>query len=299
MKIVITGSLGHIGRPLTEVLVKKGHAVTVISSQPDKQTAIAALGATAAIGSLEDSNFLESAFTKADAVFAMVPPNFGEADQVAYYRRISRNYVQALQRSGVRRVVHLSSYGAHLARDSGFILGSHHAEAILNELPEVALTHLRPGYFYYNLFGFIGMIKSAGFMGAVYGGNDKIVLVAPGDIAQAAAEEIVTPATGQTVRYVASDERTAAEIAQVLGAAIGKPDLRWVTLTREQMREGLEQRGLPPHLIANFVELGASLHSGALLADYERHKPVALGRVKLEDFAPEFAAAFGWKELRG
>ena len=45
MKITITGSLGHIGRPLTTGLVQKGHAGTVISSNPERQKKIEALGA--------------------------------------------------------------------------------------------------------------------------------------------------------------------------------------------------------------------------------------------------------------
>ncbi len=40
-------------------------------------------------------------------------------------------------------------------------------------------------------------------------------MVAPADTAAAAAEELTTPATGQNVRYVASDDRTATEIAHV------------------------------------------------------------------------------------
>ncbi|WP_338870819.1 NAD(P)H-binding protein [Spirosoma sp. SC4-14] len=294
MKIVVTGSLGHIGKPLTWELLSKGHSVTVISSNSEKRAAIEALGATAAIGSVDDVNFLTTALADADAnaIFAMVPPNFAETDQVAYYRRITGNYVRAIAQTGVERVVLLSSYGAHLDKDTGFILGAHHAETILNTLPgNIAITHLRAGYFYYNLFGFTDMIKSAGFIGTNYGGDDLIVLVAPVDIAAVAAEELLKPATGITIRYVASDERTASEIAQGLGAAIGKPDLQWLVLTSEQMKEGMEMRGLPAHVIASFVELGASLHSGDLLNDYNQHKPV-LGKVKLEDFAREFAAAF-------
>lgn len=291
MKIIVTGSLGHIGKPLTEELVQKGHAVTVISSKPDKQKDIEALGASAAIGSLDDADFLTTTFTGADAVFSMVPPNFAETDQVAYYRRIANAYAQAITTTGVKRIVNLSSYGAHLNKDTGFILGAHHAETILDTLPDVAITHLRAGYFYYNLFGFVDMIKEAGFIGANYGGDDKMALVSPIDIAAVAAEELVKSATGNAIRYVVSDEHTTSEIAHSLGASIGKPDLQWLTLTSEQMKEGMEQRGLPAHVIANFVELGASLHSGALLEDYERNKSI-LGNVKLEDFAPEFAAAF-------
>ncbi len=37
MKIVITGSLGNIGKPLAEKLFAHGHSVTVISSNPEKQ----------------------------------------------------------------------------------------------------------------------------------------------------------------------------------------------------------------------------------------------------------------------
>jgi hypothetical protein len=55
MKVVITGSLGNISKPLAHELVAQGHAVKVISSKPEKQTDIEALGATAAIGSRDRS----------------------------------------------------------------------------------------------------------------------------------------------------------------------------------------------------------------------------------------------------
>jgi nucleoside-diphosphate-sugar epimerase len=37
MKVIVTGSLGNIGKPLAKELVQKGHTVTVISSKPEKQ----------------------------------------------------------------------------------------------------------------------------------------------------------------------------------------------------------------------------------------------------------------------
>lgn len=289
MKIIVTGSLGHIGKPLAEELVQKGHAVTVISSNPRKQQDIEALGATAAIGSLEDVAFLTAVFTGADALFAMIPPNYAEPDPVVYYRRIGNNYAEAVRGSGITRIVHLSSYGAHLDKGTGYILGSYHTEAILNKLPGVVITHLRAGYFYYNLFNFADMIKAQGIIGTNYGGDDRLILVAPADIAAAAAEELQNASTAKSIRYVASDIRTANQVAGILGAAIGKHDLEWRIFTNEQVQRSMEERGVPTHSIANIVELGASLHSGAL---YEQHEPIPLGKVKLEDFAKEFAAAF-------
>ena len=293
MKVTVTGSLGNISEPLTKQLIAQGHVVTVISSKADKQAAIEALGATAAIGSVEDASFLAAAFAGTDAVYCMVPPNMTAPDVLAYYRSVGQSYAHAIQQASVQRVVHLSSWGADLDRGTGFILGSHQVEGILNELPNVALTHLRAGSFYYNLLGFAGMIKKMGLIGSNYGGDDKIVWAHPRDIAAAAAEELTRPApAGQTVRYVGSDERTATETAQALGAAIGRPDLQWLTFSDEQTLTGLEQAGLPAHIAALYVELGASIHSGTLRQDYDRHQPHAMGQVKVADFAKEFAAAF-------
>ncbi|MEJ7767524.1 MAG: NmrA family NAD(P)-binding protein [Chitinophagaceae bacterium] len=291
MKIIVSGSLGNISKPLATALIEKGHLVTVISSRQEKQQDIEALGATAAIGSLEDIDFLVSTLDGAELLYAMVPPNFNVPDSREYYRRLGNNYVQAIQRSGVTRVLHLSSYGAHLDKGTGFILGAHDVEGILNELPGIAITHLRPGYFFNNLYNFAGMIKGMGMIGANYGGDDRMVLVHPKDIAVAAAEEMETFSTGIKVLYVASDEHSASEVAQALGNAIGKPDLKWVTFTDEQTQGALENRGVPAHIARDFVEMGTSTHSGALRQDYDLHKPV-LGKVKLEDFAKEFATAF-------
>jgi uncharacterized protein YbjT (DUF2867 family) len=296
MKVIVTGSLGNISQPLTKALVQKGHAVTVVSSKPEKQKEIEDLGAQAAIGTLEDVDFLVAAFTGADVVYCMVPPNyFTEPDLLSFYQRIGSNYAQAIRRSGVKRVIHLSSFGAHLPSGTGNILGAHYVEGILNELSGVALTHVRPTFFYYNLYSYVNAIKEQGLIAANYGGEDKVVMVSPVDIAAAIAQEIEAPPVARKVRYVASDERTANEIARVLGTAIGKPDLKWVVITDRQMQRGLEAGGIPAKLAASLVEMYGSLHTGVLAEDYYRNKPLVMGSVKLEDFAKEFAAAFTQK----
>ena len=58
MNIVVTGSLGHISKPLTQELVQKGHSVTVISSKASRQKEIEAIGAKPATGSMENAAFL-------------------------------------------------------------------------------------------------------------------------------------------------------------------------------------------------------------------------------------------------
>ncbi len=292
MKITVTGSLGNISKPLAKQLIAAGHQVTIVSSNADKTAAIEALGATAAIGSIADAAFLTKAFTGADAVYTMIPPNFGASNYRQYVGGSAKNYAEAIKKAGVTRVVNLSSIGAHLNEGTGQISGVHDAEIILNGLENVAVKHLRAGFFYVNFFSNIDMIKKLGFFGSNYDSNTRLIMVHPEDIATAVAEEIQQPFTGKSVRYITSDECTTGEAATVLGNSIGKPDLQWVEFTDEQALNGMLQAGLPPEISKNFVEMGTAIRSGILWEDYDAKKTLPTGKIKLEDFAKEFADKF-------
>jgi len=100
-----------------------------------------------------------------------------------------------------------------------------------------------------------------------------------------------TPLGARKVRYVASEELTGAETARILGEAIGKPDLKWVVVPGEQLKQGMLAAGMPPAIVDAMVEMQATQRTGKLGEDYELHRP-ALGPTKLREFAREFAAAY-------
>jgi uncharacterized protein YbjT (DUF2867 family) len=295
MKLVLTGSLGHISLPLTKELVQEGHEVTVISSKADRQKEIEALGAKAAIGHVEDADFLTATFKSADAVYSMIPPgNYfnTDFDVMAYCKKLANNFSQAIQASGVKRVVHLSSIGAHMDKGSGLILFHRAAEDILDKIPNTGITFIRPVGFYYNLYGFVPLIKRDGLIASNFGGDKMLIWVSPIDIASAVAEEIVAPLTGRKIIYVASDLLTGNETARILGEAIGKPDLKWFVIPDEQAKTGLIAAGMNPKIAAGMVEMYSAQQSGLLTEDYYRHPPKSLGKIKIKDFAKEFANAF-------
>jgi len=297
MKIIVTGSLGNISKPLTKELVQKGHQVTVISSKSERQKDIEALGAKAAIGTMEDAGFLSTSFKGADAVYVMetmggnsfFDPNL---DIIAAINKIGNNYKQAIEQSGVKRVVHLSSIGAHTDKGNGLLAFHYNVENILQTLPsDVSITFMRPVGFYYNLLGFINTIKTQGVIATNYGGDSKKPWVSPIDIAAAVAEELVTPFEGRKVRYVASEEISCNELASLLGAAIGKPDLKWVIIPDEQLLNGMIAAGMNPKIAAGMVEMNAGMNNGDLYEDYFRNRPT-LGKVKLAEYAKEFAVIY-------
>ena len=292
MKIIIGGSLGNIGKPLTQKLVKAGHNVIVISSQEKRQSEIEALGAKAAIGLVNDGDFLARTFSGADAVFAMTPPNLGGSNVIANTVNAGEAYASAVKKAGVKRVVMLSSIGAHLPSGNGPIAAIHRIEKIYNQLPNVSVTFLRAGYFYNNFFHDIPMIKNAGIEGSNFSESTRMPLVDPEDIARAAAEELVKETTGKYVRYIVSDIRTGSEIASTLGSAIDKPQLPWVAFSDDQAREGMMNAGVPKEIAGLYAEMGAGFRTGAIVEDFERNGEPVTGSVKLQDFAKRFATTF-------
>ena len=298
MNIVLTGSLGNIGKPLAKKLVKKGHSVTVISSKADREKEIEALGAKAAIGTMQHVDFLTDTFRGADIVYLMeawegIGSIFDkDVDFVAAFKKIGHNYKQAVEQAGVLKIVHLSSIGAHTDQGTGSLYLHHTVENILKQLPDaVAIKYMRPVGFYNNIFRYMQTIKTQGKIVQSYGGDRKEPWVSPLDIAAAIAEEMDKPFNGRTVRYLASDEVSPNEVAQIIGMAIGKPDLEWSVISDEETLSGMLSTGVNEWIANGFVKMQAAQRDGSLYTDFYRNKPT-LGKVKLTDFAKDFAKIY-------
>lgn len=293
MKYVITGGAGHISKPLAEALLAAGHQVTVIARNAANLQELVNKGAKAAIGSVTDVPFLTTAFAGADAVYIMNPPDYTSTTVKATLEQTGKNFTAALKANNIKYVVQLSSIGAHLPEGVGPVSGLYRVEQSLRTLPGANVLHLRPSYFYYNLFSNLGLIKQAGIAGGNFSVADKkFPIVDPSDIAAVAAEELLKlDFKGHQVRYIVSDEVGTDAIASALGKAIGKPDLAWVKFPDDQAKAGMLQAGLTEDLADNYIEMGHAIDTGIMFEDYWKHKQ-PLGKVKLDDFAKTFAAAY-------
>ena len=294
MNIVLTGSLGRISKPLAETLIKGKQAVTVISSKANKENDIEAMGAKAAIGSLDDAEFLASTFKGADIVYLMEPPfNFFDQNinMETYWTSIAGNYVKAVQQSGVKRIIHLSSIGGHTDKGVGMLNLHHYVENMLKQLPgDVHIKFMRPVGFYYNMFAFIPSIKAQNAIFQNYGGDEKEPWVSPLDIAKTIAEEMENPFEGRSVRYIVSDEVSPNEVAKILGEAIGKPDVKWIVVPDDQFLNNLLAAGFNPGAAKGYTGMNIGRRNN-LYDDYKKNKPT-FGSIKLTDFGKEFAAVY-------
>ncbi len=257
MSYIVVGATGHTSKIVAEKLLAAGKNVTVMGRNAETLKPFTDKGAKPSIGSLEDRAYLEEAFKGKNAAYVLLPPNFGVKNFREYQKTIGVNLADAIKAGNVKYVVFLSSTGAHLGSGAGVVDGLGDFEKMLAQIPDLNVKILRPGFFYYNFFGQIPTLKAAGILGSNYDGNVVIPFADVSDIGNIAAEEMLNlNFTGQTVRYIASEEMTSQQATTILGKAIGKPDLQWVRFPDDQMKAGLLQAGLNESLVDGYVELG-------------------------------------------
>lgn len=296
MKIILTGSLGPISRLLATQLIAQGNDLTIISSNAERQKEIESLGSKAAIGIIDNVDFLTQTFTGADVAYLMEPTvnMFDPAiDLLKHYEKICEKYVQAILNSELKRIVHLSSIGGHSSTGNGLLAFHYYAEQTLKKLPEnVSITTLRPMSFYSNIMAFMPTIKEQNAIITSYYASEPEPWASPFDIAVAAAEELTRPSTGRRVRYIISDEVTSDKLVKVLSQAIGK-EIQWITIPHEALEESYKGFGMSPQAAKGFARLNEAKNSGTLYEDLIKHKDdITYGKVKIEDFAKVFAQAY-------
>ncbi|WP_367331135.1 NAD(P)H-binding protein [Sphingobacterium multivorum] len=292
MNITLTGSLGNISRPLAERLIREGHQLTIISSSPHKAEAIGQLGAKPAIGDLSDVGFLTQTLKGADAVFAMIPTDMTSADMDSDILKIGWAYDAAIRIAQVKHVVLLSSIGADQAADTGPVKALHQVEHFFQKMEDVTVTILRAGFFYYNYYRDIPLIRSMGIMGGNYPGDAVLPLVHPRDIADSIAESLTGSGNGKEVKYIVSDIYISGEIASLLGASIDKENLQWTVFTDQQVHDAITNAGLSKSVADGYTEMGSAIGSGLMSADFFASGAPVNGNRKFTEFVAEFSKTY-------
>jgi uncharacterized protein YbjT (DUF2867 family) len=291
---VITAASGNTGKEIAEALLSAGKPVKVISRKAENVAALVAKGAIAAIGDVNNVAFLTETFKGATAVYTLTPPDFATADWRKHIVSIGNAYALALAASGVKYVVNLSSQGAHLPEGAGPVSGIYYVEQALNSVPNLNVHHLRPGFFFANLYGSIGMIKHIGINGSSLKEDLKLPMVHTRDIAAKGVEKLLSlDFQGVSHSFVAgAKDYSMSDLTAALGKVIGKPDLAYVTFSREDEYNGMLQGGLSPVIAQGYSELYNALN----FLDYQggfTRTPENTTPTTLEDFLEnEFIHAY-------
>lgn len=297
---VIIGATGNTGKPITLGLLEKGQKVRIISRSFAKAKALVnsaspntSQNAEIFEGDSSDSELLIKAFAGADAVYAMVPFNPIAPDYFAFQMTHVNAMEKAFTATGVKYAVTLSSVGAHLKSGAGVVQGLQKMEELLNAIPGLNVMHLRATYFMENTLGQIGAIKTMGAMGSPVKADLDFPIVASKDIAAMALRFLLNPDfSGKNINYVLGPrDVTYNEIASVIGNAIGKPDLKYYSVTYEEGAKAMIQMGMGESVVSRMMEFIKAMNDGKVMEDTKR-SPSNTTPTTLEEFAHTFKAVY-------
>ena len=290
----LTGATGNIGSVLTETLLSRGYQIRAIGRSRERLQPLVDKGAEALLGSLEDAEFLTRAFTGANAVFAMIPPNLTASDLRAYQNQIGEALATAIKNAGVKQVVNLSSIAGHLDEGTGPIKGLHDNEERFNALEDVNVVHLRPGFFMENLLFGVEVIKNMGANGSALDPQVALPMIATRDIALVAADLLTGSFSGKSVREILGQrDLTMTEATTAIGNAIAKPDLKYIQFPYEDARKAMLGMGMSQDMVDEMIEMYRGMNSG-IVRPSEARSPENTTPTTIGEFARStFAGAYG------
>jgi uncharacterized protein YbjT (DUF2867 family) len=242
---------------------------------------------------MSDAAALTKAFTGARAAYLMLPPAKSREEQ----ERDSDGIAKAVKESGLRYAVHLSSYGAQVAKGAGPVSGLHSSEQKLSAIDGLNVLHLRAAYFMENNLAAIGMIHGMGIFGNALLPDLKLPMVATRDVGNYAAQRLLhLDFSGKQTRELLGErDLSMTEATAVIARGIGKPDLRYQQFPYEQVQQALTQLGVPPKGAAMYIEMYKAINAGVLIP-LEPRSPENTTPTSIEQFVQDvFVAAYRGK----
>jgi uncharacterized protein YbjT (DUF2867 family) len=259
----IMGITGNVGGAIADNLLAAGKPVRGVVRDPKKAQAWADRGVELVVSAYDDAAGLTEAFTGAEGVFAMIPPDFTPPPGLPDQKRTIAAIRTALGEARPAKAVFLSSIGSEQPHSLGLITSTHLLEEATRTLP-LPVAYLRAGSFMENWLGMVEQVRDTGEMPFFYVPLDrKFPLVATKDIGLAGAKVLQENWTGERVLEVQGPEggTDLHETAAAYGKALGR-SVRAVQLPEAAWQSVLEAIGAPADRTGLYIEMVKSFNSG-------------------------------------
>ena len=223
--IVVTAPTGSIGHQVLENVLNGGAAVRVVLRDPARLPSNLRERVEIVQGSHSDVAVVNRAFTGADAVFWLVPPDPHAKSVETAYLDFTRPACAAMKSHGVRRVVGISALGrgTALAGNAGLVTASLAMDDLIAN-SGVSYRALTMPSFMDNVLRQVDTIKKQGTFFAPLSAERKFPTCASRDIATAAAKLLLDPAwSGKGhVAVLGPEDLSFGDMAQIMSEVLGK-----------------------------------------------------------------------------
>lgn len=288
MKIAVTTPTGHVGGAVADFLLELGRDIRVrlLGRRPEKLVELVRRGATTAIGSQDDAEYVVEATKGVDALFWVTPPAYGSDDLRDFQRRVARAAVMAIRTNQIHRVVNLSSIGANLESGAGPISGLYEVEQMINGVG-CHVTHLRPGFFFENILAQLDEIRAWNQISLPMNGSLPYPMIAARDIGRVAARRLANSDwRGHVVQELhGPTDMSFQEVADTMSSVLARK-IAYVRCDPEDVRDAMLQRGMSENVADAVLEMYDAVEKGKVRTTQPRTAETTTPTT-LEDFARE------------
>ncbi len=290
--VAVTGATGFLGRYIVDVLLERGARVIGVVRNPDRVPALARRGVELRRADLADRGRLAAGFAGADALVSnaalLALGNQSWEEHQRTNVEGTRNVFEAAAEAGVRRVVHVSSVAVYEGHQTAKVAEDHpqYTEASRpSRFNAYARSKALSEQLAWRLAGEHGLTLTTVRPSAIYGAFDpnftavfkwlarwpltvmpaltRIALVYAGDVAEAIALALESPASPGRAYNVTGEDVTVWQFASAWRAAGGSltplmvpivvPITRWFDHERARRELGWRNRPLVDALRDSFA----------------------------------------------
>ena len=240
---LVMGITGRVGGATARHLLAQGKKVRALVRDRARAASWSAQGVELVDGDWNDAAAIERALDGVDGAFVMLPPIWAPSPDFKEARGIIANYVDALSKMPVPRVVALSSMGANNASGMGLITALSLLEQGFRDLA-LPIAFVRAGGFFENfLYGL--HVAQGGTLPVFYNPTDRqSTMVASDDIGAEIATLLSGPAWSGHRAIELGSMVSADDVAAQLGEVM-EIDVRAFAVPRAEWPATFEQFGIP------------------------------------------------------
>ncbi|MBX5032631.1 NmrA family NAD(P)-binding protein [Rhizobium lentis] len=253
---IIVGGTGHVGSAVAKTLLDEGKAVTIVTRNPEKAGAWRQRGAEVALADVHDVTSLRQVFRHGKRAFLLNPNADISSDTDREERKTVRCLLEAIDGSGLEKVVAQSTMGAQPGEECGDLNVLYELEVGLRNQP-IPASVVRAAYYYSNWDAMLGSIKRDGVLSTMLPANLKLPMVAPEDLGRVAARLLQEPIEQIGIYPVEGPKRYSAnDVAAAFAAAVGRA-VRVDVIPRENWENAYRSLGFSVAAARSYARMTA------------------------------------------
>jgi uncharacterized protein YbjT (DUF2867 family) len=260
---VVAGVTGNTGKVVAETLLAQKKSVRVIVRDAKKGEPWKAKGAEIAIAELDDEKALTAALRGAEGAYLLLPPNWAATDVLRDNKARAQTIANAVETSGVKHVVFLSSIAAHLNSGTGPVISAHDGEAALNKT-KADTTFVRAAYFMENIGSSLYALGDGKYPTFIEL-DRQTPMIATHDIGVVAAKALLDGGKGkQVIELEGPKPYSQRDVAAAL-SRLTKKTIEPQQGPEDVMVAALTSAGVPPAWAPLYQEMTHALNTGVFV----------------------------------